>query len=230
MTMSELQVMWPPARIRIVTPRLELRMPTDVELIELGSVAAAGVHGPDTMPFARPWSDADPAEIPTNLARWHWQCRAGWSPGRWSLILAAFVDGEPVGMQDIYATDLRLLRTVSTGSWLGRAWQGQRLGREMRDAVLHFAFEGLGVLDATSGAYEDNHASIAVSTGAGYEPDGVNVVERSRGAHAPGGASRARALEQRFRITRDRWAEHRRVDIEIHGLDEPLVREWFGLG
>jgi hypothetical protein len=37
--------------LRIRTPRLELRFPTEAELVELYGVAAAGIHPPEEMPF-----------------------------------------------------------------------------------------------------------------------------------------------------------------------------------
>jgi hypothetical protein len=37
---------WPPARARLVTPRLELRLPREDELTGLAAVAASGVHEP----------------------------------------------------------------------------------------------------------------------------------------------------------------------------------------
>ena len=36
------------------------------------------------------------------------------------------------------------MRTVGTGSWLGRPYQGRGIGKEMRGAVLALAFDGLG--------------------------------------------------------------------------------------
>jgi RimJ/RimL family protein N-acetyltransferase len=40
--------------------------------------------------------------------------------------------------------DFAVLREVHTGSWLGQRYQGQGLGTEMRSAVLHLGFAGLG--------------------------------------------------------------------------------------
>ena len=64
------------------------------------------------------------------------------------------------------------LRSVETGSWLGRAFQGQGLGKEMRQAILHLAFEGLGAEEAHSGAFHDNAPSLATSRSVGYAENG----------------------------------------------------------
>jgi hypothetical protein len=45
-------------------------------------------------------------------------------------------------------------------------------GAEMRAAVLHLAFAGLGTAEAVSGAFEDNLAFHAVSRKLGYERAG----------------------------------------------------------
>jgi RimJ/RimL family protein N-acetyltransferase len=82
------------------------------------------------------------------------------------------VDGEVVGVQDINAEHFATLRSVHTGSWLGLAHQGQGLGKEMRQAILHLAFAGLGALEAHSGAFFDNEASLATSRSVGYQPNG----------------------------------------------------------
>src|SRR6185437_15765375 len=43
--------------LRLTTPRLELRVPTRDELVELRAVAHAGIHPPEFMPFAVAWTD-----------------------------------------------------------------------------------------------------------------------------------------------------------------------------
>ena len=90
-------------------------------------------------------------------------------------------------MQDIGAENFRAVRSVETGSWLGRAHQGQGIGREMREAVLHLAFAGLGAEEALSGAFEDNAASLATSRAVGLrrERRGQGPAPRRVGPHDP---------------------------------------------
>lgn len=214
---------WPPARVRVRTPRLELRVPTDEDIVALAGAAAGGVHDAGTMPFSQPWSDEPQEVLAASMYRWHARCRGSWSPDRWSLLFAAYVNGEPVGAQDIGARDFGVLREVGSGSWLAQSHQGRGLGSEMRRAMLHFAFAGLGALAANSGAYVDNDASNNVSVACGYEPNGVAAVVRRRGALAPGGVSAERALEHRYRIERAAWEARRRDDIELLGLDDDVL-------
>jgi RimJ/RimL family protein N-acetyltransferase len=119
------------------------------------------------------------------------------------------LDGRPVGGQSIHAKDFAIHRSVDTGSWLRRPWQGQGIGTEMREAVLALAFDGLGARVADSSAFLDNAASNRVSRKLGDEENG-------RGSLAPQGVSRE---TQQFRMTLDAWRSRPRSAIAIEGLD-----------
>jgi RimJ/RimL family protein N-acetyltransferase len=123
--------------------------------------------------------------------------------------------GEPLGIQAIDATDFAVTRELASGSWLGRRHHRQGVGTEMRAAVLHLAFAGLGAEWATSVSASDNAASIGVSRKLGYADDGIEV-SVARGA--------AR-VDRRFRLDRATWAAHRSVPVEIEGLEpcRPLL-------
>ena len=108
------------------------------------------------------------------------------------------------------------MRTVDTGSWLGRTFQGQGFGKEMRAAVLGFAFDGLGARVAETKAFLDNAASNGVSRALGYEENG-------RGSLAPKGVARE---TQRFRMTIEGWRSRPRPPLTIEGLD--VSRAMFG--
>ena len=77
------------------------------------------------------------------------------------------LDGEPIGTQGVGAEKFAIFRTVDTGSWLGRAFQGLGYGKEMRAAVLSFAFDGLGAQVADTEAFLDNAPSNGVSRSLG---------------------------------------------------------------
>ncbi|MER5682287.1 GNAT family protein [Streptomyces sp. NPDC002205] len=207
---------WPLYGLRIRTPRLELRLP-DLELLDdLSTVAADGVHAPDSMPFTVPWTDGPPAERGRAVYQHVLGTVANWSVRSWVLSLAVLHEGKVVGRQDLGAADFAVTGEVSTGSWLGLAHQGQGIGTEMRAAVLHLAFAGLGARTAISSAMTDNPRSLGVSRRLGYLPDGLEVAAL-RGAPV---------TLQRLRIDRDRWEEHRTLDVRIEGLD--ACRKDFG--
>jgi RimJ/RimL family protein N-acetyltransferase len=203
---------WPLFGLVVRTPRLELRLLREEHFADLVRLVDAGIHDPGTMPFFVPWTDVEPRRRAREAAQWMWRHRANWSPENWTLTCGAFVAGKPVGVQDLAAEHFRAVRSVETGSWLGKAHQGQGLGREMREAVLHLAFAGLGALEALSGAFEDNVASLATSRAVGYDENG-----EARG-HRRDGSGRT----IRFRLARDAWEQRRRSDIQILGLDECL--------
>ena len=203
--------------LRLQTPALELRWPSLGDLDALADLAALGVHDPDAQPFTVAWTDAPAAERARSTMQYHWSRWGSWKTSDWTLELAVIRDGEVVGTQGIGGRDFAVLREVSTGSWLGRRYQGQGIGTQMRAAVLHLAFEGLGAHHAVSGAFEDNAASLGVSRKLGYRDDGI---ER----HVVRGHP---ATMQRLRLTWDAWQAARSVPVEIHGLEPCLP--FFGL-
>lgn len=203
---------FPVLGLRLITPRLELRLPSDEELSALGDLAADGIHGPDEMPFLVPWTARPPAEVARSVIQRQWQHLAEWRPEEWSLDFAVFRDGVPVGRQNIRARDFAVTREVSTGSWVGRRHHGQGIGTEMRAAVLHLAFEGLAAEDAVSAAFPSNAASHAVSRKLGYLPDGIERL-------VVGGEL---VLDQRLRLTRDQWERRRSVPVTVEGLEPCL--------
>jgi RimJ/RimL family protein N-acetyltransferase len=208
---------WPLFDLVITTPRLVLRPVREGDAPGLIAAVDAGIHDPAEMPFGMAWTDVDPPKRATNGFQ-HWsRCWADWSPEKWRLPLLIELDGRAIGSQGVHADEFATFRTVETGSWLTRDAQGNGFGTEMRAAVLHFAFEGLGAHVARSEAFADNAASNSVSRKLGYEPDGTNRL-------APRGEPR---WTQRYKLTRERWNEIRPdIDITITGLDG--CREMFG--
>lgn len=122
-----------------------------------------------------------------------------------------------VGTQDVAADDFATLREAHTGSWLGRAYQGQGIGTQMRAAVLHLAFAGLGARYAISEAFDDNMPSLGVSRKLGYADDGIEL-------HVRRGTA---AVTQRLRLDRKKWETTRTVPVTIEGLEPCLPM--FGL-
>ncbi|MFL6053086.1 MAG: GNAT family N-acetyltransferase [Actinoallomurus sp.] len=199
---------WPLFELRLSTPRLRLRVPGLEDLEALADLAVDGVHDPDVQPFAVPWTDAPPAERARGLLQYHWSEWAAWQPSAWALNLVADLDGTIVGTQGLIGTDFAILREVSTGSWVGRRYQGQGIGTEMRAAVLHLAFAGLGAEYAVSAAFADNEASFAVSRKLGYQHDGIERrVVRGRPV-----------VSRRVRLDRAGWQARRTVPVTIEGL------------
>lgn len=199
---------WPLFDLRVRTPRLEIRHPTDDDLNALVALTDAGIHDPAVMPFSIPWTDTPLPNRHRESMQYWWGARATWSPRDWRFTGAVFVDDQVVGVQELAARDFDPLRSVKTGSWLGRQHQGHGIGAEMRAAILHLAFDGLGAREALSGAFWDNEASLATSRSLGYTYNGEELLLR-------------RDQPDRMinlRLDRDTWSTGRRDDIAIEGL------------
>lgn len=203
---------WPFFDLRVRTPRLELRLPTDDDLDALADLAAAGTHDPDAMPFANPWTVQEQPALQRGLLQWFWRSRAELSADNWYLGFCVREGDEIVGVQGVLAEQFPVRRTVRTDSWLGKAHQGRGIGKEMRAAVLHFAFGSLGADYAATEAFEDNPSSLGVTGALGYEPNGEGVLVRHGEA--------ARLLN--FLLTREKWERQRRDDITVEGIEECL--------
>jgi RimJ/RimL family protein N-acetyltransferase len=193
--------------VRLRTPRLELRLPTEEELDAFYGVAAAGIHPPEEMPFAIAWTDSLIEDAFKSFHRGTW---GSWTPESWTCNFVTFLEGRPIGSQTIESRDFAGTKTVGTGSWLGRPHQGHGYGTEQRAAVLEFAFRGLGAETAISGAVFPNVASQRVSEKLGYRVTGISEV-----------APRGEPIEHYdYRLDRADWRCP--IDVEIAGLEDAL--------
>jgi len=209
----------PVHRLRLRTERLELRLPDSEELGALADAAAEGVHDPDFMPFAVPWTENGPAAAGRSVALWYHRCIGRWEPGNWSFPFTVFHEGRPIGVQQLHGKAFAIGREVGSGSWMGRAHQGKGLGTEMRAAVLHLAFTGLDAEWATSASFDGNAASAGVSRRLGYRADGFEhlIVQGER------------KLDWRWRLAREDWEANRTHEVTVEGLDQDVL-DMFGLG
>ncbi|RRS01811.1 GNAT family N-acetyltransferase [Glycomyces terrestris] len=207
-------------RLRLRTDRLELRLPASFdEIAALADAAAAGVHDPDFMPFSIPWTEGGPAKAARSVALWYHRAIGRWDEDDWGFPFTVFRDGEPIGVQVIAGKRFAVVREVDTGSWIGRAHQGNGYGTEMRAAVLHLAFAELGAETARSGSYDGNDPSERVSRRLGYRPDGEEFHE----------VQGKRRHLHRWRLSRDDWDANRTHDVAVEGLDGEVLA-MLGLG
>lgn len=204
---------YPPFNVQVHTPRLSLLGATDALLERLVPIVRAGVATSEPWPFDDPMSlYKDNPDREWAWLRAVWAGRGRLSDSYWRLYFVVVVDGEPVGIQDLVGREFSSFGSVSTFSWLSPGTRGGGLGKEMRQAVCHLAFEGLGARQAVSDAFFDNHASNRVSQAVGYLPNGLDWATR-----------RGEAAElNRWLLTREEWSKRRRDDIELVGVAECL--------
>ena len=110
-----------------------------------------------------------------------------------------------LGVQALHATNFAVVRSGETGSWLGRRHQGRGTGTRMRRALCAFAFDHLGAVEVTSGAFLDNPASLAVSRNVGYRPNGhLRMMRRQDEV----------AINQRLVLTPDTFVGGEPIEVE----------------
>lgn len=218
---AELAKMWPLFGLTIRTPRLELRLPAECDIVRLIKVARRGVHAPGWVPMGR-WTYVPSPEFERSAFQRHCRLRAEWKPEEWNLHMAVYVDGRPIGCQDLMAGNFGPCRTANTGSWLGYEFQGNGYGTEMRQAIVWFAFEVLGAHTLWSDYWHDNAQSAGVSRKLGYEV----VFEATRLRDKPDSEERYPDVTPQVRLKPDHW-NRPEYDITVEGF-EPC-REMFGL-
>lgn len=210
--MSTVADHWPLVGLRVRTPGVELRTPTDDDLAALADLAAAGLYEPGETRWLTEWSDLPDDERARSVVQFQWRCRGALTADDWWLLFAVVIDGDVVGVQDAHGVRFPVLRQAVTGSWLGLAHRGRGIGTEMRAAILHLLFDGLAAERALSAANADNVRSLGVSGRNGYRTNGRFVAAR--------GGDRVDTVE--LALDRADWVERRRDDIEIAGLEPCL--------
>lgn len=213
-----LQDIWPLVGLTVRTsPAVELRLPSEDELAQLAALAGNGVHRPGERPFLTPWTEGDAGDRARSVLQGHWAQRGSWTAQSWRLGLAVFLEGRPVGVATLRANDFRVVREVTTSSWLGVEHHGRGTGTAARTGLLGLAFDHLGAEAALTEVFQDNHASQRVSRRLGYQPDGISV--DARGDQA--------LVSDRLRLTRAGWQAQPRPQVQVSGIDG--CRSMFGV-
>lgn len=210
--MTSLADIWPPFGLTLTTPRLTIRPILDEDIPAAVAAARSGVHEPGKSPFSTPWAELPDDELAPNMAQWYWRCRANFAKDSWTLLLAVWQDDEFLGVQDLGAKNFKTLKTVSTGSWLKRSAQGRGIGKEMRAAVVSYAFDYLQAEVAESEAASWNKQSLGVSLSLGYE---LNGLVRDGWGEKVEEVQRVRLTPKTF--NRPNWT------LKVHGHEELIT-------
>lgn len=205
--------LWPLFGLRLSTPRLSLRVPTEAEALCLVAVAPPDLETDPSWPLASATSNP----IATAVLQGYWRALGQWKVDNWALPFGVWRDGQPIGMQGLEGERFGVLRTVETSSWLVQQARGQGLGKEMRAAVLALAFDHLGAARAKSGAWEWNKSSLGVSRSLGYVDNGWDFEDHGERS----GVMRSVMLEKA-----DWDGQHWKTEVE--GVESCLA--WFGAG
>jgi len=207
---------WPIFDLRLTTPDLTLRPTTEADLEMVADQLPDDV---DMDPAATTYGLADArTERGVTISQSYWKAFGTWSPAAWRLNFVVFADGEFVGAQEVEGNDFLKLRTVDSASFLLPSARGRGWGKQMRTAVLSFAFNQLDAQAAITSAFHDNHASLGVSRSLGYQPNGESFLARDDDVD----------LLVHLRLTRADWdASGLGKDVTVNAF-EPC-RPFFGL-
>lgn len=205
---------FPLFQLKIISEDVLLRLPRDEEIISLAAKAYDNILSHKAEHFLSgptgKWSSPEEAQI--SMLRFHWLCRALLNPDDWRLVFFIYPLGssEPVGCMDLNSKDFHKTRTVKTGSWILKDFQGQGLGLASRRAAVQFAFDDLGANFAVSYNSPDNEASNHISEKLGYQR---GVVEQRGGRE-----------QQSWLLNREDFTDF--ADLAVIGLKQ----SWPSLG
>ena len=133
----------------------------------------------------RPWCEADAEDLYTYASDPEIGLSAGWMPHvsvvdsrefirevlcKPTVFAVCLEDGHPIGNIHLnFETALRETENeCELGYWLGRPFWGQGLIPEAASALLHYAFDTLGVQTVWCGYYEGNNKSRRVQEKLGF--------------------------------------------------------------
>lgn len=210
-----LEDIYPVFGLHVTCGDLELHGIRDEDIPALVGCAESGIHDPDAMPFAFPWSTEE--DLPRAMRSYYWHTRSDFGPKKFALDLAVRWRGAVVGCQGFFTEHYAVTRTGETGSWLTRSVQGQGIGTRMRQVMCALLFDHLDAAEITSAAFFDNPASLAVSRKVGYLPNGTQRRQRREGEMA---------LSQQLVLTPDRLVRSTEP-LEVRGVEG--VRRLIGL-
>lgn len=207
---------WPLFDLRLTVAELELRPMTEADLVPLAELLPDDV---ELDPAATRYPGLSDAANRRVIGFQHyWKSFGNWRPDRWRLAFCVRAGGELVGVQELESEDFAALRTVYSSSHLIGSARGRGIGRQMRRAALALAFGPLRAEAAISSAWQDNHASLAVSRALGYLPNGESRHRRGDGVDTM----------RYLRLTRADWlAGDGAAGVRIEGVEACLP--YFGL-
>ncbi|MGH9119055.1 MAG: GNAT family N-acetyltransferase [Acidimicrobiales bacterium] len=205
-------VVWPLFGLELTTPRVLLRAATESDIVTLAAQLPPDLEVDPSRPH-HPALPTDQQRAAGELQQ-YWRNLGTWTATSWEVPFVVAVDGRLVGTQTLEGEDFPRRRVVETASWLLRDVRGRGIGRDMRAAVLHLAFEGLGAQAAVTSAWADNARSLGVSRSLGYIDNGYDI--HVHGDHAD--------RMVRLIMTRPRWLDQGagRPEVEILGLEACL--------
>lgn len=213
--MTSLATHLPLLRARARSGPVTLAIPDFDDLATLADALAAGGIDDDQTRSSLAWNPASPvAAARSTISQIATLATAPPGP-EWALPLVVFVDGFPIGRQDVRSHGrFSELRVVETGSWLLNTHRGRGYGTHARAAALSLCW-AFGAEYALTSWRADNAASAAVSGKLGYRDNGVDWCwDRQRRCRVE--LRRALVTEADFHAA---WPH----PVELFGIDDAML-------
>ncbi len=172
---------WPLFDVEVRTPRLTMRYIDDEMATELATLAAHGIHDPDRMPFAMPWSTLPSPELERQALQFYWRCRVETTVDTWTINFAVIVDDVVVGTSELdVGRQLLEAPPVRDRVVVGQGVPGPGASApRLRIATLQLGFVGFDAEWAVTGAWHDNDPSLGVTRSLGYDRAGSRRMVRN---------------------------------------------------
>jgi RimJ/RimL family protein N-acetyltransferase len=166
------------------------------------------------MPFNSNWALKPSPECQRQFLCYHWSTRSAWGEGKRNLAFGVYLleSEQLIGSIDLFTADVRL-REFGMGAWLLKPFQDQHFGQEAGQALLHLAFETIGVDRVHAGFWHDNHRSGRAQLAAG----GVVTHDEWRIRHSADGQEHAERMCG-VRITPETWVRPK-FPIAVEGFE-----------
>lgn len=188
--------------LRVITPRLTLRVARLEELDQLATSSKDNVLIEETKHFFDvDWTSLDSPEYEQNFFCHNLYNLSQWKKDDWTLNLTIFYKHIPIGSISIKGDDFSNRKELATGSWILKNYRGRGLGSEARAGALAFGFNKLEAETFVSDAHKDNIKSERVSSSLGYKQNGL------RTAHEP--------LDlKRYLLIKEDWVDDTLVEVK----------------
>lgn len=168
----------PMSELSLACDQVEMRPLAPADRGAFEALLRGGIHPPDYMPFASPWSRDTPENLAAGIAYTAGQVAADCRCDDYVLQFAVRRAGDLVGMQQTRVTGPPGRAVGAVGYWLGTAFQGRGIGTLSQAMMCAVFLDHLGVPTLTSSIFADNAPSLASARKVGFTPTGAAQLVR----------------------------------------------------
>src|SRR5579863_7202395 len=130
--------------VKIITPRLVMRVPNEKGIKELAEVLTNGIQKegqPHFMEDNLYGKSLD--ENIKGLQEFVEKSIQEWNKDDWHIPFAIFSEEKPIGLVTMFSHNFPITQGFGVSYWIGLSYQGKGLGTEAFQGILSFGFNGL---------------------------------------------------------------------------------------